>query len=214
MAGLLSVVITAFNEGAEVRRTVESVRGNTFSPYEIILVDDCSTDGCCEGCDAPDVQVIRHPRRIGVAFSRNSGCRLAQGDAVAFLDAHQRVGPGCLDACAELACDAEAIVWPEMRDLAEADWTGYGADLELSAKHGSFIGRWRLTPPERSVTPITALICPGYVMSRGAYRRVKWIDALRGWGASEPAIAVKAFFTGTPMLHLRVSVLPTAGCAV
>ena len=34
---------------------------------------------------------------------------------MAFLDAHQRVGSGCLDACAELACDAEAVVWPELR---------------------------------------------------------------------------------------------------
>jgi glycosyltransferase involved in cell wall biosynthesis len=203
MSGLLSVVITAFNEGNEVRRTVESVRENTPSPHEIILVDDGSTDGCCDGCDAPHVQVVRHPQRIGVAFSRNSGCRFAQGDSVAFLDAHQRVGPGCLDACAALASDTGGIVLPEMRELAETDWAGYGADLALCPTHGYFVGRWRLRPPEATVTPITTMICPGYVMTREAYRRVKWIDALRGWGASEPAVAVKAFFAGVPILHFR-----------
>jgi glycosyltransferase involved in cell wall biosynthesis len=203
MPGLLSVVITAFNEGEEVLRTIESVRQNTFSPHEIIVVDDASTDGCCDGWQLPNVQVVRHPQRMGVAFSRNSGCRLAQGDAVAFLDAHQRVSPGCLDACAALSCQAGAVVWPELRDLAESSWAGYGADLELAETHGSFIGRWRERPAEQEVTRITAMICPGYVMSREVYRRVKWIEALRGWGASEPAIAVKAFFTRTPILHLR-----------
>lgn len=39
-------------------------------------------------------------------------------------------------------------------------------------------------------------------MSREVYRRVRWIDALRGWGASEPAITLKAFFLDIDILHV------------
>lgn len=202
MNRMISIVITAFNEGDEVRRTVDSVWENTPSPHEIILVDDGSTDGCCER-EVSRVRLVRHPRRIGVAFSRNSGCQFAQGDVLAFLDAHQRVNPGCLDACAALARDSGGIVWPAVRNFGDDDRTGYGADLVLSPKGGYFDGRWRSTPPAEEITPITTVICPGYVMSRAAYVRVRWIDALRGWGASEPAIAIKAFFAGIPILHFR-----------
>lgn len=43
----LSVVITAYNEGEELGRTIESVRAHTEQSYEIIVVDDGSTDGSC-----------------------------------------------------------------------------------------------------------------------------------------------------------------------
>ena len=202
MNRMISVVITAFNEGDEVQRTVDSVRENTPSPHEIILVDDGSTDGCCER-EVSRVRLVRHPERIGVAFSRNSGCQFAQGDVLAFLDAHQRVNPGCLDACAALARDSAGIVWPAVQNFGDDDQIGYGANLVLSREHGYFEGRWRLRPPAEEIVPITTLICPGYVMSRAVYVRVRWVEALRGWGASEPAIAIKAFFTGVPILHFR-----------
>jgi hypothetical protein len=39
-------------------------------------------------------------------------------------------------------------------------------------------------------------------MSRKVYDRVRWMDGLRGWGGSEAAISLKAFFLGIPLLHL------------
>ena len=63
----ISVIITAHNEGEELRRTVESVRENTQQPFEIVLVDDGSTDGSCDGLADDDLTVIRHDERTGVA---------------------------------------------------------------------------------------------------------------------------------------------------
>ena len=42
----ISVIITAYNEGSELRRTIDSVRENTKQPFEIILVDDGSNEVC------------------------------------------------------------------------------------------------------------------------------------------------------------------------
>ncbi len=199
---LISVIITAHNEGAEVRQTIESIRTNTHQPHEIIIVDDASTGGSCDGLDAENVRVIRHEQRIGVAYSRNVGCAAATGNVFAFLDGHQRLSDGCLDQCAQLAAARSAIVWPDVRGLTDANWTGHGADFQLCPKRGYFQAKWRRRAPHEQITQITSLIVPGYVMPRKVYEQVRWIDALRGWGGSEAAITLKAYFLGIEMLHL------------
>lgn len=198
----LSVIITAYNEGEELVKTVNSVRANTRKACEIIVVDDGSTDGSCDAIEADGVRVVRHDQRVGVAASRNDACTVAGGDVFAFLDGHQRLSPGCLDQCAVTAHERQAIVWPDVRGLADRRWTGHGARMHLSEKDGSFSGKWVRRSPPQSVSAISTLIVPGYVMPRAVYDRVRWIGALRGWGASEAAIAVKAFFLGIEILHL------------
>ena len=73
---MLSVLLTAYNEGAEVLRTVRSIARNTRGEFEIIVVDDGSTDACCQGLDDFGVAVIRHERRLGV------GAVIAEEDPV------------------------------------------------------------------------------------------------------------------------------------
>lgn len=198
----LSVIITAHDEGEELRRTIHSVRSNTHQLYEIIVVDDGSTDGSCQGIEADDLRVVRHDERIGVAASRNDGCAVAKGDVFAFLDGHQRVSFGCLDQCGAAARQRQAIVWPDVRGLQDRGWTGHGASLCLCDRCGYFGGTWIRRKPRETLSPISTLIVPGYVMPREVYEQVGWIQALRGWGASEPAITVKAFFLSIPLLHL------------
>jgi len=198
----LSVIITAYDEGEELVRTINSVRANTRGSHEIIVVDDGSTDGSCDAIEADGVRVIRHDERVGIAGSRNDACAVARGDVLAFLDGHQRLSPGCLDQCAETAQQRQAIVWPDVRGLTDRGWTGHGALLRLSEKDGSFSGKWLRRKPRQSLSAISTLIVPGYVMPRSVYDRVRWIGALGGWGASEAAITVKAFFLDIEVLHL------------
>jgi len=198
----LSVIITAYDEGEELVKTINSVRAGTRQSYEIIVVDDGSTDGSCDAIEADGVRVIRHDERVGIAASRNDACAVARGDVFAFLDGHQRLSPGCLDQCAETAQQRQAIVWPDVRGLTDRGWTGHGALLRLCEKRAYFSGTWIRRKPPEPLSPISTLIVPGYVMPRQVYDRVRWIGALRGWGASEAAITVKAFFLKIPILHL------------
>jgi glycosyltransferase involved in cell wall biosynthesis len=191
----LSVIITAHNEGVEVLRTVKSVRANTRVDHEIIVVDDGSTDGSCAGLEALGVRVITHQERTGVAYSRDAASRVAVGDVLAYLDAHQRVDPGCFDSAAELAALHGAIVCPPWRPLHRRYPVSYGATFTLCPKRGFFSGRPRFRRPRQELTRISTLRCPGYLIPRTVYPRVAWVAGLRGWGASEAAIAVKAFFT-------------------
>jgi glycosyltransferase involved in cell wall biosynthesis len=199
----LSVIITAHNEGAEVPRTVDSVRSNTAIDHEIIVVDDGSTDGSCNGLEAMDVRVVRHSKRVGVAYSRDAGSSAATGDVFAYFDGHQRVEPGCLDRCAELAAAHAAIICPPCRPLNRAYPVSYGASFSLCAERGFFSGRYRTDCPRQEVSRISGLRAPGYVIPRSVYPKVRWVAGLRGWGATDYAVALKAFFTDVDILHVR-----------
>jgi glycosyltransferase involved in cell wall biosynthesis len=200
VASLLSVILTAHNEGAEVLRTVESVQASTRVNYEIIVVDDGSTDGSCLGLEERGVRVVRHPERVGVAYSRDAGSRAALGDVLAYLDAHQRIERGCLDRCAELAAVHEAIICPPCRPLNRPYPVGYGASFTLCPERGFFSSRSRFDRPRQEITRISALRSPGYLIPRSVYPRVAWSTALRGWGATDYCLALKAFFTDVDVL--------------
>ncbi len=200
----VSVIITSFNEGGEVQKTIDSVRKMT-KDVEVILIDDGSDDGSCESAKGVDI-AIRHVTRIGIAYSRDVGTRAATGEAFGFVDAHQRIdSKHALNKCAELAIERESIVVPCQRGLEDRGWTGHGAALHTQDQHkreGLFGAVWRNKRPRDTVSRCTTLIVPGYVIPRAVMDKIRWADGLVGWGASEPAITVKAFFAQVPILHL------------
>ncbi len=199
----VSIVITAHNEAEQARRTVQSLRENTTQTSEYFVVDDASTDGCCDAIGADRVYVIRHPSRLGVAPSRLEASRRAAGDCIAFYDAHQRVTPGCIDRCAELALRRNCIVSPAVQGFDATDPVLYGASFRMCPHKGFFSARWVLRRPFRRAPPFSALRGPSYVIPRSIFDRVCWIQGMGGWGGSEAAVSVKAFFSGVTILGLR-----------
>jgi glycosyltransferase involved in cell wall biosynthesis len=83
-----SVVIPLFNKRPFVRRTLDSVLGQTFPPAEVIVIDDGSTDGGAEVVTRIDdrVRVLRQ-ENIGLGRTRNRGFAEARGEWVALIDA-------------------------------------------------------------------------------------------------------------------------------
>ena len=83
---LVSVIIPVYNGARYLRAALESVFAQTYRPFEVIVVDDGSTDD--SGMIAqgfPDVHYI-HQTNQGVAAARNHGIEAAQGEFFAFLD--------------------------------------------------------------------------------------------------------------------------------
>lgn len=88
---LISVIIPIYNGRDTLAAAVESVLAQTLSDYEIILIDDASTDGsydlCAEYAAADKrISVIRNGHNSFVGFSRNRGIEKASGEYIYFLD--------------------------------------------------------------------------------------------------------------------------------
>jgi hypothetical protein len=95
---LVSVVIPLFNKGSYIVRCLESVASQTFADFEVIVVNDGSTDDGAELAEsfADDrVRVISQTNR-GPGYARNRGVDAARGELVAFLDADDEWLPSYL----------------------------------------------------------------------------------------------------------------------
>lgn len=101
---LVSVVIPAFNPGALLVPTLESVLAQTWKRVEVVVVDDGSSDGT-EARVAPYVGRVRYLRQdnAGGGAARNAGVRATQGDYVVLLDHDDICAPDLLARQVEVA---------------------------------------------------------------------------------------------------------------
>ena len=199
----ISVVITAHNEGDELRQTIDSIRRNASSAYEIILVDDGSTDGCCDPYVFDSgVQLVRHDARVGIALSRHEASLMACGDVIAYMDGHQRVEGDSLEQSAESAMAEGAIVCPDICGLQNDSELMHGAYFVLCGTNGFYSAEWKRRTPRGGIGQISSLKAPAYFIPKTIYPLVQWSRELRGWGGSEAAVSLKAFFTGVKILHV------------
>lgn len=84
----VSVVIPTFNRALKVCRAVSSVLLQTFRDFDLIVVDDGSTDDTRQKLNQfrDRITLIQHPGNLGVSAARNSGIRASSAPLVAFLD--------------------------------------------------------------------------------------------------------------------------------
>lgn len=97
----LSIVIPVYNVAPYLPACLESVFGQTGFSFELILVDDASTDessALCREYAQKDVRVkyIRHEQNKGLSCARNTGLKQAQGQYVTFIDSDDFIAPNTL----------------------------------------------------------------------------------------------------------------------
>jgi len=92
----VSVIIPAFNASNYIERAIESALNQTYTPLEVIVVDDGSTDNTTELARRYPVRIVRQSNQ-GPAAARNHGARIARGGWFAFLDADDSWSPDKLE---------------------------------------------------------------------------------------------------------------------
>lgn len=95
---LISVVIPLYNKASTILVAVASVRSQTFTDWELVVVDDGSTDhgaSLVEALNDPRIRCVRQANG-GVAAARNAGLKVARGEWVALLDADDHWRPAHL----------------------------------------------------------------------------------------------------------------------
>lgn len=116
---MISVVIPLYNKAGQVSHTLRSVLGQTFREFEVVIVDDGSTDGSADEARSVHDERIRlvSQRNAGVSAARNRGVAEARYDLIAFLDADDEWKPTYLETqynlyrkyhdCSVFACNYE-----------------------------------------------------------------------------------------------------------
>lgn len=108
-----SVIIPLFNKEKHIKRTLESVLKQTFKDFEIIIIDDGSSDNSYEIVQSisDDRIILVKQKNKGVSQARNNGIRKAKGKYITFLDADDEWVPEKLNQHFELHNGNPNLVW-------------------------------------------------------------------------------------------------------
>ena len=98
---LFSIIIPIYNEKDYIFRCIDSVLSQDFEDYEVILIDDGSTDGCSIICDEyakKDYRIhVIHTKNNGLVSARNTGIKQAQGEYILYVDGDDWVSKNLLE---------------------------------------------------------------------------------------------------------------------
>ncbi len=118
-----SIIIPIYNVSAFLPECLESVACQSFSDYEVVCVDDGSTDdsfGIAKGyVDAHEHWQLIHQENQGLGAARNTGLKYASGDYVLFLDSDDRLRPDSLRILAKNLSDEDLLCFNGQRFLHE-----------------------------------------------------------------------------------------------
>jgi glycosyltransferase involved in cell wall biosynthesis len=110
----ISIVVPVYNAEEYLDRCLHSVLDQEFTSYEVILVDDGSTDASwliCDRYSSTDPRFITlHQPNKGVSAARNAGINMAQGEYVMFLDADDALLPDALESMVASASGEDVVI--------------------------------------------------------------------------------------------------------
>ncbi len=126
----VSVIVPVYNVEAYLRECFESIEGQSFSDYEVLIINDGSTDGSAkiaqEFADKYDNWHLIHKENGGLSSARNAGIVRAKGEYICFVDSDDYIEKDYIQKLYDAACkyDADMVI----ADYHEVD--GAGQDLQ------------------------------------------------------------------------------------
>lgn len=149
MQDLISAIVPAYNAASYLKQCIESIQQSDYKNFEILLIDDGSTDGTAELCDElalkdPRIFVI-HQENHGISATRNAGLDHARGKYISFIDADDLIDSKMfsslvslmengaeLAACCPFMCTREEISFQKQTEASSVQYL-HGADECLNA---------------------------------------------------------------------------------
>ncbi len=97
---LVSIIMPTYNCGQYIAESIQSVLSQTYSNWELLIIDDCSTDNTryvVSSFKDPRIHYQCNQKNSGAAISRNTALRMAKGKYIAFLDSDDLWSPNKLE---------------------------------------------------------------------------------------------------------------------
>ena len=120
---MVSIIVPVYNAETYLKDAVNSVLCQTYTDWELLLIDDCSTDGSLSlakqlAANDSRIRVFSNDKNSGPAHTRNVGIDLAKGEWLAFLDSDDLLKPNFLSRMVETGEELDAdIVWSHYDEL-------------------------------------------------------------------------------------------------
>ena len=137
----VSVIIPTYNRAELLKRAIQSVLHQTYQDFDIVVIDDASTDdirGMVESFNDDRIHYIRHGSNRGPSASRNTGIRATKAKYIAFIDSDDEWLPEKLEkqlAIFETASERVGVVYTAFWRIAEQGQT-YFPWLNMSQRGG------------------------------------------------------------------------------
>ncbi len=137
---LVSIIVPVHNAGAYIEKTIETVKAQTYKRWELLLVDDCSTDDSrqkirsCMQKDSGEIRLIEKTCNEGAARARNTGIDAARGRYIAFLDADDLWMPDKLEKELAFMKDKQAAFVFSAYEFGDQNGAGTGKVVSVPAE--------------------------------------------------------------------------------
>lgn len=137
---LVSIIVPVHNAGAYIEKTIETVKAQTYSQWELILVDDCSTDDSRQKIRSyvrendGQIRLIEKTCNEGAARARNTGIDAARGRYIAFLDADDLWNPDKLQKELAFMKEKQAAFVFTAYEFGDEEGTGTGKIVSVPPK--------------------------------------------------------------------------------
>ena len=129
MEDLVSIIMPSYNTAAYISDSIRSIQAQTHTNWELLIVDDCSTDDSVEVIRAfedPRIVLLQNEKNSGAAISRNYALREAKGKWIAFLDSDDTWAPEKLEKQIKFMKDNDyAFTFTDYRICLNGQWLPY-----------------------------------------------------------------------------------------
>lgn len=129
----ISIIVPIYNLEHYLSKCIDSILVQTFINFELILVNDGSTDNCGNICDEYAQKdsriVVIHKKNGGVSSARNAGLDFAQGEYIGWVDADDYIATDMYETLYHLAIDYNA-------DISECNYAQVNSDKQTPCKYG------------------------------------------------------------------------------
>ncbi|WP_318502591.1 glycosyltransferase family 2 protein [Bacillus sp. T3] len=191
---LVSIVLPVKNEGENIKNTINSLfKTKTDYPYEIIVVDDNSEDGCCDYLKKSQDKKIKlvHANNAGAALARNIGGEQATGEYVIFCDSHLFFEDYWMDRLLEpLRSGIADAINPGIASADSPDKVGYGYTWNENLEP-----KWNIGKRGLFASPLIASGC--LAMSKKVFDDIEGYErGFRVWGKNDDDISLKLWLFG------------------
>jgi len=164
-----SIIVIAHNEAQTISTCLSAVMQLDYPNYEVIVVDDCSTDATAARVQPYNVTLLRTELASGPAAARNRGAEVAQGEYLLFLDGDVEVRPDLL------RCMTAAFAAEPKGTVVQATYRPFSASTNFSSRYMDYLIAYKTRGIHNGLVTIIKSFC--FALPKSMFVAVGGFDA-------------------------------------